>query len=182
VEQPAELTSLTQRLTDYAADFMVRQVTAGRPFFLYLAYHHVHFPQFAGSAFRNTSRRGSFGDALSEVDHSVGRLTALLTELGVNEDTVVLLTSDNGPDLQEQGGGGQAGSQGLFRCGKGTTWDGGHRVPALVHWPGRVAAGGRREELVSALDVLPTLVSLATGSKPVSLQLDGYDIRQANLS
>jgi arylsulfatase A len=169
-------TTLTQRLTDYAADFILRQVASRRPFFLYLAYHHVHFPQFAGTAFRNTSRRGSFGDSLAEVDHSVGQLVALLDELAVRGDTLVLLTSDNGPDLQEQGGGGQAGSPGLFRCGKGTTWEGGYRVPALVSWPGQVVPG-RRHELVSGLDILPTVVSLATGTSPAVSQLDGYDIR-----
>ena len=179
VEQPAVLTSLTQRLTDYATDFILRQVAASRPFLLYLAYHHVHFPQFASAAFRNSSRRGSFGDSVAEVDHSVGQLLTLLTELGVRSDTLVLLTSDNGPELVEEGGGGQAGSAGLFRCGKGTTWDGGHRVPALLSWPGHVAAG-RRPEVISALDILPTLVSLATDNTALldHLDLDGYDVRQ----
>jgi arylsulfatase A len=179
VEQPAVLTSLTQRLTDQATDFIIRQTRAGQPFFLYLAYHHVHYPQFAGPAARNSSRRGSFGDSVAEVDHSVGQLLSLLTELGLRSDTLILFTSDNGPGLLEEGGGGQAGSPGLFRCGKGTTWEGGHRVPALVNWPGRVPAG-RVPELVSALDLLPTLVRMATGSAHLlsHLDLDGYDIRQ----
>ncbi len=110
------------------------------------------------------------------MDHSVGQLVTLLDELAVRGDTLVLLTSDNGPDLQEQGGGGQAGSPGLFRCGKGTTWEGGYRVPALVSWPGQVVPG-RRHELVSGLDILPTVVSLATGTSPAVGQLDGYDVR-----
>jgi arylsulfatase A len=180
VEQPAVLTSLTQRLTDYATDFIIRQTSAGQPFFLYLAYHHVHYPQFAGPAFRNSSRRGSFGDSVAEVDHSVGQLLTLLTELGMRNDTMILFTSDNGPELLEEGGGGQSGSPGLFRCGKGTTWEGGHRVPALVSWPGGRVLAGRVPELVSAMDMLPTLVSMATGSTHLltHLELDGYDIRQ----
>lgn len=166
-EQPADFTTLTDKYTRRAIDFLTRSAGGGDPFFLYLPYHHTHHPQFAGRAFRNTTARGGFGDALAEMDDSVGKVLSALRGLGLMEDTLVLFTSDNGPSLTRQERGGCAG---LLRCGKGTTWEGGMRVPAVVHWEGKIRPG-YSDKLGASLDVFPTFLALAnvtSASVPVT--------------
>jgi arylsulfatase A-like enzyme len=171
VERPAEQTTLTRRYTDEAVAFIERN--RGRPFFLYLAHTMPHVPLFASPGFRGRSARGLYGDVVEELDDSVGRVLDALRRGGRARDTLVLFTSDNGPWLTQKQ---QGGSAGLLREGKGSTWEGGMRVPAIAWWPGRIAAGRSSADIVSALDVLPTLLGLAGAPLPADRALDGLDV------
>ena len=126
VEQPTELTSLPGKMAAKADEFIMESVKMENPFFLFYSFHQVHFPQFSSSMFRNSSIRGAFGDSVSEMDWAVGKLVSTLQETGVYNDTVIILTSDNGPRNLNHGKG-QGGSSGPFKCGKVTTYEGGQR-------------------------------------------------------
>jgi len=110
----------------------------------------------AGLRFRNTTSRGSFGDALAEMDDSIGQIISSLHANGIQNDTLVFFTSDNGPNLNRL----ESGCAGALRCGKGSTYEGGMRVPALAYWPGKVRPGKERG-LLTALDLAPTFAALA---------------------
>jgi len=178
-EQPVDLTSLTPRLAHWTTQFVNNKTREKVPYFLMYSFHHVHFPQFASRAWRNSSVRGSFGDSVLEVDWAMGELLDALRQTQSLDDTIIVFTSDNGPRLRNQGKA-QAGDAGMFKCGKGTTWEGGQRVPAILHWPARVAPGTYRD-LASFLDILPTLVSLVDGGTEglPSVWLDGYDLSKS---
>jgi len=162
---------LTERLTDEALAFV--RANADRPFFLYLAHPFPHTPLAASPAFRGQSPRGLYGDVVEELDASTGRILAELRALDLDERTLVLVTSDNGPWLTE---GQDGGSAGPLRDGKGSTFEGGMRVPAIAWWPGTIPPGRVTNALASTLDVLPTAVSLAGGELPAGRVLDGYDL------
>ncbi|XP_069085572.1 arylsulfatase A-like isoform X2 [Pleurodeles waltl] len=132
---------------------------------------HTHYPQFASAKYTGKSLRGPYGDALMEFDASVGKVVETLQNFNVEDNTLVFFTSDNGPETMRKFRGG---SSGLLKCGKGTTYDGGMREPAIAHWPGRIAPGVTHE-LASVLDLLPTIVTLTGAPKP-NVTLDGYDI------
>uniref|UniRef100_A0A674H5C8 Sulfatase N-terminal domain-containing protein n=1 Tax=Taeniopygia guttata TaxID=59729 RepID=A0A674H5C8_TAEGU len=132
---------------------------------------HTHYPQFASREFAGTTRRGPFGDALAEFDGTVGQLLQALQDNGLENSTLVFVTSDNGPSTLRRSRGG---SSGHLRCGKGTTYEGGMREPALAYWPGRIAPGVTHE-LATTLDVLPTLAALAGATLP-EVALDGFDL------
>jgi arylsulfatase len=131
-----------------------------------------HVPLHASERFAGSSRRGLYGDVVETVDWSVGQIVDALEQTGAAENTVVLFTSDNGPWLREKQNGGSAG---LLREGKGTSYEGGFRVPGIVRWPARVARGQVRSDLVTSLDVLPTFLEIA-GVKPPAAQLDGRSV------
>ena len=171
VERPADQTTLTRRYTEAAVDF----ITAHReqPFFVYVPQTMVHVPLFRSADFTDKSSRGLYGDCVEEVDWSVGRILDTLRELGLAENTLVWFSSDNGPWLTF---GDQGGSAGLLHEGKGSTWEGGMRVPGIACWPGHVPSGVVSQELASTLDVLPTCVTLAGGAAPTDRIMDGYDI------
>ncbi|XP_069169798.1 arylsulfatase A isoform X1 [Procambarus clarkii] len=171
VEQPVDLTSLTGRLVERARDFIQDAAAAGSPFFLYFPFHHVHHPQFASTDHYGRSERGAFGDSLEELDWAVGQVVDQLNNLNLINSTLIWFTSDNGPSLMRKERGGCAGP---LRCGKGTTWEGGVRVPAIVHWPPHITPG-RCMGLASTLDVLPTLATLVDLDTS-DLTLDGVDI------
>jgi arylsulfatase A-like enzyme len=171
IERPADQNTLTRRYTEEAIGFIKKNKE--RPFFLYFAHTFPHVPLFASDKFRGASRRGIYGDAVEELDWSVGRVLQTLRDEGLSRDTLVVFTSDNGPWLiQNQHGG----SAGLLRDGKGSTWEGGMREPFLVWGPGRVPAGRTVPDLVSTLDLLPTLVTLAGGRPPADREMDGSDV------
>ncbi|XP_074996826.1 arylsulfatase A isoform X2 [Calonectris borealis] len=132
---------------------------------------HTHYPQFASQDYAGQSRRGPFGDALLEFDGSVGQLLQALEENGLANTTLVFFTSDNGPSTMRMARGG---SSGLLKCGKGTTYEGGMREPAVAYWPGHIPPGVTHE-LASTLDILPTLTTLAGAALP-KVALDGYDL------
>jgi len=159
VEEPADQASLTQRYTERAVQFIRRH--RRRPFFLYFPHTFPHVPLYASEGFRGTSLRGLYGDVVEELDWSVGRVLDTLREEGIERDTLVLFTSDNGPwETQKLNGG----SAGLLRGGKGSTW------------PGTVAAGQTVTGLAATLDFLPTCLSLAGAPVPTDRVLDGYDL------
>ncbi|MEJ5170755.1 MAG: sulfatase, partial [Fimbriimonadales bacterium] len=158
---------LTRLYTARAVEFVRRSVARREPFFLYLAHSMPHVPLGASGAFRGTSPRGLYGDVLREVDDSVRQVVHALGDQA--ENTVVVFTSDNGPWLSY---GDHAGATGGLREGKGTTFDGGQRVPMIVWAPGRVPAGRVCREPTVGIDLLPTLAELA-GASPPEPKIDG---------
>jgi arylsulfatase A-like enzyme len=171
VERPADQTSLTGRYTDEAVRYI--RGNRGRPFFLYVAHSMPHVPLFRSAEFAGRSARGFYGDVIEEIDWSVGRIVETLRAEGLAENTVVFFTSDNGPWLSY---GAHGGSAGLLRAGKGTTWEGGMRVPFIAWWPGRIRPA-TVTALGTSLDLWATAVALAGGQLPGDRPLDGYDIR-----
>jgi arylsulfatase A len=175
IEQPAVQETLTLRYTREALSFIRnhRATAAAQPFFLYVAYTSAHIPLHAGKAFRGKSPRGSFGDTVEEIDWSVGQILAALRDAGLAESTLVVFTSDNGPWLSQKREGGSAGP---LREGKGSTWEGGVRVPCLAWWPGTVAPGRTALDLASELDLFTTCVDLAGVKIPEDRPIDGVSL------
>ncbi|MEM9663520.1 MAG: sulfatase [Bacteroidota bacterium] len=161
---------LTPRLTAEATAFM--EAHQDQPFFLYLAHPFPHVPLFASPDYAGTSAAGLYGDVIEELDGSVGEILAAVRRLGLERRTLVVFTSDNGPWLTR---GVEGGSAGPLRDGKGTTWEGGLRVPAIAWWPGTIAPGVTTA-LASTLDLLPTAAQLAGATLPDTLVLDGVDL------
>lgn len=170
VERPADQNSITRRYTERAVSFIRKSADA--PFFLYLAHNQPHIPLFADADQRGTSMAGLYGDVIEEIDWSVGEVLRAVRENGLAENTVVVFTSDNGPWLSFRQHGGSAGP---LRAGKGTTFEGGQRVPAIFWGPGYVNPGIVRE-MGSTMDLLPTFTALAEGTLPSDRKLDGYDL------
>lgn len=170
IERPADQYSITKRYTDKALNFMTEH--QDEPFFLYFPHSMVHTPLFASEAFQKTNLRGVFGDVMAEVDWSVGQVMDQLETLGLTENTLVVFTSDNGPWLSMLQDGGSAG---LLRDGKGTTWEGGMRVPGIFRMPGTVQPGPI-SDMGSSLDLLPTIASLTGATPPSDRILDGFDL------
>lgn len=170
IEQPANQTTLTKRYTEEAVKFISGKKDT--PFFLYLAHTFPHVPMFASPEFKGKSRAGIYGDAVEELDWSVGQILDTLRQLGLAENTLVFFTSDNGPWLIM---GSQGGSAGLLKDGKGSTWEGGMRVPGIAWMPGRISPGVT-SQLACALDVFPTALSLAGAPPPQGVVLDGTDL------
>lgn len=170
VERPADQNTLTRRYTEEAVGFVRKN--RERPFFLYFASTFPHVPLFASDAFRGRSPRGLYGDAVEELDGSVGQVLDTLRREGLAENTVVIFTSDNGPWLTQ---GDQGGSAGLLRDGKGSTWEGGMREPAIAWGPGRIRPGVTRE-LAGTVDLPVTFWKLAGVAPPADRVLDGMDI------
>ncbi len=170
IERPANQNTLTQRYTQEALKFI--HENADRPFFLYLAQTMPHVPLFASEDFEGVSARGLYGDVVHEVDWSVGQVLKTLRDEGIEKNTLVIFTSDNGPWLVQ---GLNGGSAGLLTGGKGTTWEGGMREPMIAWWPGTVPPGTISLDLASTLDILPTAAALAGAPLPKT-ELDGYNI------
>ena len=162
---------MVELYTKEAVDFIGRNKE--KPFYLYYAHNAVHTPIYPGAAFAGKSQNGRFGDWVEEVDWSVGQVLDALRSQGLDKDTLVIFTSDNGPWLTK---GADGGSAGPLRGGKGSTWEGGVRVPTLAWWPGRVPAGSVNDAVAATIDLLPTFVSLAGGTVPATPVIDGRDI------
>ena len=162
---------MVELYTKEAVDFIGRN--KDKPFYLYFAHNAVHTPIYPGAAFAGKSSNGRFGDWVEEVDWSVGQVLDALRSQGLDKDTLVVFTSDNGPWLTK---GADGGSAGPLRGGKGSTWEGGVRVPTLAWWPGRVPAGSVNDAVAATIDLLPTFVSLAGGTVPAAPVIDGRDI------
>jgi len=165
IEAPADQDLLTKRYTEESVRFIREH--ADEPFFLYLPHAMVHLPLHASDEFRGKSANGIYGDAVEEIDASTGALVAVLRELGIDDNTLILFTSDNGSN------GGNGGSNGPLRGRKGQTWEGGQRVPCIAWWPGKVPAGTDCNELTAAFDLFPTFAGLAGSRSP---EMDGRDI------
>ena len=171
IERPADQTTITQRYTYEAIDFIRRNQQ--QPFFLYLAHSMPHVPLFRSTGFVDHSLRGLYGDVIEELDWSVGQILDELRNRNLADRTLVVFTSDNGPWLTHDD---QGGSAGLLRDGKGSTWEGGMREPAIVWWPQHVPAGLTSTALSSTMDLLPTFCRLAGVTPPHDRVLDGYDL------
>jgi arylsulfatase A-like enzyme len=163
-------TRLTTWYTERAVQFIDR--SKDRPFFLYLAHNMPHVPLHVSDKFKGKSQRDLYGDVIMEIDWSVGEILRALQRNGLEDNTLVLFTSDNGPWLSY---GEHAGSAGPLREGKGTTWDGGQREPCILRWPGKIPAGSVCREPAMTIDILPTLAKLADAPLP-ERRIDGLDI------
>ncbi len=174
-EEVIELNPRQELLTAAYADRAIAFIEANRerPFFLYLAHAMPHVPLFRGRRFRGKSLRGLYGDVIEEIDHHVGRILETLEAAGIDEKTLVIFTSDNGPWA---GYGIDAGSAGLLRGSKGTLFEGGVRVPAVMRWPGQIPANLVTSEIASNMDIFPTLAKLAGGAPPPDRTIDGRDL------
>jgi uncharacterized sulfatase len=173
VQQPVEHSTLTKRFTEEAVRFI--DANTDRPFFLYLAHALPHIPLARSDEFVGHSGGGVYGDVIEELDWSVGAVLDALRAAGVERNTLVLFTSDNGPWLPF---GAHGGSAGPLREGKGTTWEGGVRTPAIFWWPGTVPPGVVTE-MGSALDIFATAAALAGVAPPASTVLDGFNLTPA---
>ncbi len=171
VEFPVDQATLTQRYTDEAIAFI--RANRDRPFFLYLPYAAPHVPLAVTEAFRGRSQAGLYGDAVEELDWNIGRMMAVLAELGLEEKTLVVFTSDNGPWL---GLGESSGTAGPLKGGKFRTEEGGQRVPMIARWTGQIPAGQVGHAVVSALDLFPTVAALAGQPLPGDREIDGRDL------
>jgi uncharacterized sulfatase len=182
VEAPVDQSRLTARYTQRALEFLRRH--RERPFFLFLAHTMPHIPQHASPAFAGKSRDGIYGDCIEELDASTGQILDELHRLRLAEHTLVLFTSDNGAGVRTPQpnpnarfpGRSFGGSNGPLRAGKGTTFEGGIRVPAIAWWPGTIAAGRIEPTPVSTLDLFPTMARLAGLPLPAGATLDGADV------
>lgn len=169
-ERDPDQSQFTKRLTDRAIDFITRH--RDEPFFLYVPHIMPHVPIFATKEFQGTSQRGLYGDVVQELDHHVGRFMTALRDLKLDDRTLVIFLSDNGPFLSY---GEHAGSAVPFREGKLTTFEGGVRVPCAMRWPGQIPAGRVCDELITGLDLLPTLTELAGANAPKK-PIDGQNL------
>ncbi|XP_033110796.1 arylsulfatase A-like isoform X2 [Anneissia japonica] len=177
IEQPADMITLADRQAKAARSWIIDYSLSDTPFFLLYSFMHPHYPQFAGKRFRNSTIGGAYTDSLAEMDWQVGEVMDQLEKSGIIENTFVLFTSDNGPDVKLEGG-----FSGIFRCGKTSTFEGGFRVPTIAYWPGHIPTGVSTQ-LVSHLDIWPTLRRLS-GSSPdeFDVTLDGFDISEVLFS
>ncbi|MEC8653413.1 MAG: sulfatase [Planctomycetota bacterium] len=166
----ADQEMLTTWYTERAVSFIERH--KDQPFFCYVPHSMVHVPLFVSDKFKGKSGKGLFGDVVMEIDWSVGQILDALAANGVDDDTMVVFTSDNGPWLSY---GDHAGSSGIYREGKGTMFEGGVREPTVVRWPGRVPAGATCAEFASTIDIVPTFAKLIGAQLP-DHKIDGRDI------
>ncbi len=167
---PQDQEQLTTQYTERAVAFIEKN--RNRPFFLYVPHSMVHVPLYVSDKFRGKSDRGLFGDVVMELDWSVGQIIGALRRHGLEEHTLVMFTSDNGPWLNY---GDHAGSAGNLREGKGTMFEGGCREPTVMWWPGRIPAGTVCKTPAMTIDVLPTVARLIGASLPEHT-IDGKDI------
>jgi uncharacterized sulfatase len=166
VEYPVVQATLTQRYTERAVDFIERN--KARPFFLYFAQAMPHKPLAASEAFYKKSGAGLYGDAVAELDWSVGQVLAKLKAVGVDEQTFVVFTSDNGATF--------GGSTGGLRGMKGSSYEGGYRVPCIARWPGKIGAGRQSAETAVMMDLFATVLKVAGVAGPADRVIDGQDL------
>jgi len=173
IEQPVNLHTFTSRSNEEAINFIKQSHSNDQPFFLLMAYLQTHVPLFASSEFFGKSRRGLYGDAIMEMDHSIGVILSAIHSLQIQENTLVLFTSDNGPWLLK---GNEGGSPGLLHGGKGETWEGGMREPAVFYWPRTIPPGIVSEEITSMMDLFSTALDLAGIPEPSDRIIDGVSL------
>ncbi|MBH55378.1 MAG: arylsulfatase [Opitutaceae bacterium] len=174
--QPEDQALLTRWATESAVKFI--ENNHGRPFFIYMPYSMVHVPIFASDQFLGKSGAGLFGDVVMELDWSVGEVVKALDRHGVRENTLVIFTTDNGPWASY---GDHAGSAGIYRGFKHTSFEGGTRVPTLMSWPGKIPANTSCDSLGSTIDILPTVAKLIDADLPKH-KIDGKDIQDLMFS
>ena len=169
-ERPANQHTISKRYTEEAISFIKENKES--PFFIYLAHSMPHIPLFVSKEFEGRSSRGLYGDVIEEIDRGVGDILAALRKEGLEKSTIVVFTSDNGPWVTFKQNGG---SPGPFRAGKGTTWEGGMRVPGIFWGPG-IIKPGTVHDIGSIMDLFPTFISMAGLELPADRVIDGVDI------
>ncbi|XP_069511167.1 arylsulfatase G isoform X2 [Ambystoma mexicanum] len=181
VEQPVNLTSLTEKYAKRAVEFILHASESGQPFFLYIALAHMHVPLPVTQYSARMPGRGEYRNSLREMDDFVGRVKKAIDD-NVKENTLFWFTGDNGPWSQKCELAGNVGPFiGAWQTARGgsaakqTTWEGGHRVPAVAYWHNRIPANATSSALLSTLDIFPTLVFLANASLPLNRHFDGLE-------
>jgi arylsulfatase len=167
----AERRLIDAEVTRRTIDFMERQASAKRPFFAYATLTQPHLPTLPNPAFAGKTGNGDWADMLAEMDANVGAMLDAVDRLKLRDDTIVIFTSDNGPEFIRP----WDGWAGPWRGQYFTAWEGGIRVPFLVRWPGRIAAGRTSDEIVHAVDLFPTLAAVAGSEVPKDRPIDGVD-------
>ncbi len=166
----ADQTQLTTWYTEHAVKFIEKN--KDHPFFLYVAHNMPHVPLHVSDKFKGKTARGLYGDVIEEVDWSVGQILAALKKNGLEENTWVIYTSDNGPWLRFGNHGGCADP---LREGKGTAWEGGTRTPCLMRWSGKIPAGKQCDDMIMTIDLFPTIAKLIDAKLPEH-PIDGLDV------
>ena len=181
IEHPVDQNTLTERYTHEAINFI--QESKDEPFFLYLPHSMPHLPVMTSEKFQGESRAGRYGDVIETIDWSVGQILQTLKDEGLDDNTIVIFTSDNGPwlnlpDRMLAGGVERwhSGFKNLLRGSKGQTYEGGMRVPCIVRWPGNIKADRRTAEMACTMDLFATIAKLAGASLPEDRVMDGRDI------
>ncbi|NCG26196.1 MAG: sulfatase-like hydrolase/transferase, partial [Verrucomicrobiales bacterium] len=164
-------TTLTKRYTEEAVKFISENKDS--PFFLYLPHTMPHIPLFASEQFKGKSKRGLYGDTIEEIDWSVGQILKSIKEKGIDQKTLVIYTSDNGPWKLDRGRGGSAYP---LRGYKFQTYEGGMRVPCIMRWPGKVPKGTSCDEVAASIDLMPTIAKLAGAKLLKDRKIDGKNI------
>ncbi|XP_071962002.1 arylsulfatase-like [Antedon mediterranea] len=176
VQQPIKLQELTSSLVLDAKAFI--HENKDDPFFLYFSLNNVHDAMFAGNKFKGKSKRGIYGDCVNDMHWAVGEVIDTLKQLRLEKKTLVLFLSDHGPHTEL---GNEGGITGPFRGNKGTSWEGGYRVPAIAWWPGMIKPGQTSNAVISSLDLYPTIINIINGNISNNLLYDGVNVKNAIL-
>lgn len=171
IERGPDQSQLTKRYTNEAVQFI--EENKDEPFFLYLAHTMPHVPLHVSEDFEGTSDFGLYGDVIQELDWSTGKVMDALEEHGLRDNTLVVFLSDNGPWLQKGKDGGLATP---LRNGKATSWEGGHRVPAIMSLPGEIPENSSNDAMATVMDLYPTIANLVSADMPEDRKIDGKDI------
>jgi len=173
IEFPLDQTTITRRLADESIRFIKESVKEEKPFFIYLANPMPHIPLFVSSEFEGKGGSGLYSDVIAEIDFNTGRVLDALKANGVEKNTLVIFSSDNGPWLLF---GDHGGSAKPLRDGKGSTYEGGQRVPTVMRWPAKIPAGTECSEIATAMDMMPTFAAISGAKLPADLKLDGHNV------
>ena len=165
IDSDPDQSQLTRAYTERAVEFI--DSNSGQPFLLVISHTFPHIPLYASAAFRGRSDAGIYGDTVEELDWSTGEVVAALRRAGIEDNTLIVFTSDNGPFFE--------GSSGGLRGGKGNSWEGGYRVPFIATWPAVIEPGRTSDAMVMNIDLLPTLADL-TGLSPLADTIDGRSL------
>lgn len=168
IEQEPDQRQITQRYTKEAVQFI--ENNQDQPFFLYLPHTMPHWPQYASEGFAGKSKNGKWGDAVEEIDWSTGVILQTLKDLGIDKNTLVIFTSDNGGAVQH------GAHNEPLKGGKGSTFEGGQRVCNVMRWPDSIPAGRECSELITSMDLLPTFAKLSGAKTPSNVMIDGKNI------
>jgi arylsulfatase A len=171
IERPAVQTTLIERYTKQAISFI--QNNKDRPFFLYLPHTMPHIPLFVSEKFHLEDPKMAYKTTIEQIDYSIGQVLKTVRDTGLDNNTLIIFTSDNGPWLEKKN---HAGSALPLRDGKFSTYEGGMREPCIMRWPGTIPAGSICSEVCATIDLLPTIAKLAGSSEPQDRVIDGKDI------